>query len=1177
MMKRILLVEYATSTIEIIKELFAHPMFNLTIVNEGDVAKEKLSETHFDLLITAAMLPKFHGFNLSQYTAQHYPKTRIIIISEIYKGMDYKLQATTQYKANDFFEKPFDKAKFKNRALELLEIFEHDLEEVPPTPTTQMIIQDTNKIPTLQKLLENNSQMSSEDLFGDIIDAVQEGQSTYEIKLNDDHEPSQQFPHPPATTQPIPQPVSKTEKPKPAPSPQKKTPAQDLLTQKLSVQQLQNEITSHETKPEVIFTPAPNVQQTMPLPIVTQVLKQPPSPSPVTQKIDLHLLDFIKQENQDKDKAKASQKNKRIEDDISRKFEETLSGLGLGATTKPTKPTPPITPITPITPTSPITPTPENNNKKTELLPSIPIPPPSTEKKNNTDEIGGYEILSLIARGGMAEIYKAKKTGVKGFEKLVALKKILSGYGADAKYIEMFVDEAKIAAQLSHPNIVQIYDLGKKDDYYFIAMEYVSGKDLRHILHRLEDANTTIPEELAIYLTIKILEALSYAHTARDGEGRKLEIVHRDVSPPNILVSYNGNVKLTDFGVSKASIKLHHTVAGALKGKLLYMSPEQAKGDADIDYRSDIYSAGIILFELITGQKLFMGASEISTLQKVQDGKIIRPRQFKKDITPHLEAIILKALEKDINLRFQKASDMIKALDAYMLKNYDNTPDTSHLTHFMYTLFKDQIIQEKLEINLKPLPYAIKRKPREAPVPHPESPRIEIQPSTAAPSPAPSFTPPPKTAPTPPPPSIPPTTPTAPTPPTPPATPKPATPPTRELTPKPLFKPAPPPHVEPESEIFQLSLDQQIEAALKPPLTPPAQKPVPNLSPSKPAAEEEFHPLIEINFDDDVTVPPIHQNKTTPTSPNTLPPDTSKPPLPTSPPALFAHYNAHPHKDSPKNKKILLIVFIIAIIILVIAIIYFLTSATSSSSKPVPIDPNNVVSHVQSSPSPTLPLSTTSTPSSLTTPPGTTTQPASTQTPVVDNTKKDTQLPPATLATNLATTPVTKKDSDTQVTQEPSQKNNNKENQKAPDPIPTPDNSQPSPPILTPQATGETQPATDTPETKPEVKQQAESSSVKEGDTLAISLVDTQPIPISNPIDISLSIKRMLMSDQRVLVSFLIDQNGRVETVKLIQQSSIKKLNSSIIETVQTWTFQPATKNNVKVKVWKNKWIVITK
>ena len=177
------------------------------------------------------------------------------------------------------------------------------------------------------------------------------------------------------------------------------------------------------------------------------------------------------------------------------------------------------------------------------------------EKDEKKNEVGGYDIIGLIARGGMAEIYKAKRKGVKGFEKIIALKKILAGYGKDDKYIEMFVDEAKIAAELTHPNIVQIYDLGEKDDYYFIAMEYVSGKDLRLILQKLSESRSFLAEELSLHLILEVLKALNYAHSAKNSAGKNLDIVHRDISPPNILVSFSGDVKLTDFGVLKSVYK----------------------------------------------------------------------------------------------------------------------------------------------------------------------------------------------------------------------------------------------------------------------------------------------------------------------------------------------------------------------------------------------------------------------------------------------------------------------------------------------------------------------------------------------------------------------------------------------------------------------------------------------
>ncbi len=337
----------------------------------------------------------------------------------------------------------------------------------------------------------------------------------------------------------------------------------------------------------------------------------------------------------------------------------------------------------------------------------------------------------------MAEIYKAKKKGVKGFEKVIAIKKILSGYGEDDKYIEMLVDEAKIAAELSHPNIVQIYDLGRKDNYYFIAMEYVLGKDLREIQTRLRERDQWFPEEIALYLTIKILEALNYAHKAKDSRGRPLEIVHRDVSPPNILISYSGDVKLTDFGVSKASIKIHQTLSGALKGKLLYMSPEQACGDSTIDFRSDLYSTGVLLFELLTGKKLFLDTTEMMVLKKVQNGEIIPPRDINPDMDPALEKILLTSLNKDCDKRYQSAAAMIADLEAYIHKKYDRAPGPVHLSHFIYGLFESDIQRDGIKVDLKPIPFTPRPREIARPQPPPEKPQPPAEIHVAPPPPPP--------------------------------------------------------------------------------------------------------------------------------------------------------------------------------------------------------------------------------------------------------------------------------------------------------------------------------------------------------------------------------------------------------------------------------------------------------
>jgi TonB family protein len=462
-------------------------------------------------------------------------------------------------------------------------------------------------------------------------------------------------------------------------------------------------------------------------------------------------------------------KNRKIEDDIARRFEDTLSGLGLGLQAQRPAPKPAVKPeveaVEMPAPSAPQTasagkgekslveeiiefgqePFPTGEEEKAHVdeiielgeeslqkdiqaepaaavVKAVEKEEPKPEKKappaDNPNELGDYVLLGLIARGGMAEIYKAKRKGVKGFEKIIAIKKILSGYGEDDKYIEMLVDEAKIAAELSHPNIIQIYDLGRKDNYYFIAMEYVLGKDLREIQGRLREKDQWFPEEISLFLCIKILEALNYAHKAKDSHGHALEIVHRDVSPPNILISYNGDVKLTDFGISKASIKMHHTISGALKGKLLYMSPEQARGEGTIDCRSDLYSVGVVLFELLTSKKLFLDTSEMGVLKKVQNGEILNPREVNPDIDPALEKIILRSLNKACDKRYQSAAAMIADLETFMVKKYNYMPGPVQLSHFIYTLFEKDIVRDGIKVDLKPLP----EKPllREIPKPQPE-------------------------------------------------------------------------------------------------------------------------------------------------------------------------------------------------------------------------------------------------------------------------------------------------------------------------------------------------------------------------------------------------------------------------------------------------------------------------
>ncbi|MCK5221036.1 MAG: protein kinase, partial [Candidatus Aminicenantes bacterium] len=623
MKKNILIVEYDNPTIDKIKDILAAPMFELAIAEAGDTAKMLLKKQKYDLVITAAMLPKFHGFDLAKFVSSTYPETKVIVMSSVYKGLEYKNQAISEFGADDFIEKPLDDNMFTELVYSLLNITKEDIQDQYDSGSTQIPTSDTKKI----KIIKDNEegQLSSDDIFGDIIDRV-EKDPALSIDLGDESEKEKE---------------SATDNKQPG------------ITQVLDKEYLLGKT---------------NVE-----PGTTKLFKE--------REIDFSTL--IKSDGIEK----TTNSGRDIEDDISKKLEETLSGLGLESKSGKAPAKPPEQPVS----------RPEEHEKE-EVI-----------EEETSDEIEGYEILDMIARGGMAEIYKAKKKGVKGFEKAIVIKKILSGYGEDNKYIEMFVDEAKIAAELTHPNIVQIYDFGKKDNFYFIAMEYVEGKDLRLILNRIMERNSLLEEHLSIHLIIKTLEALGYAHTAKDRKGNNLDIVHRDISPPNILVSYSGEVKLTDFGVSKASNKSHQTLSGALKGKLLYMSPEQAKAEKNIDNRSDIYSVGVILFELLTGKKLFSGSSEMEVLNKVQEGKIIKPSEINSYIDPDLENIILRAVTLNKSKRYKNAGEMITALENYLYVNYNHVSTPVHLQNKMYDLFKDEILKSGIIINQKPDPYAIEK------------------------------------------------------------------------------------------------------------------------------------------------------------------------------------------------------------------------------------------------------------------------------------------------------------------------------------------------------------------------------------------------------------------------------------------------------------------------------------
>ncbi|MDF1564776.1 MAG: serine/threonine protein kinase [Deltaproteobacteria bacterium] len=307
---------------------------------------------------------------------------------------------------------------------------------------------------------------------------------------------------------------------------------------------------------------------------------------------------------------------------------------------------------------------------------------------------GKYLLIDRVNVGGMAEVYKAKATGVEGFERLLAIKRILPNIAEDDEFITMFIDEAKISVQLQHANIAQIYDLGKIADSYFIAMEYISGKDVKAIFDRMRRRGEILPIPMTCYIVGRLCEGLDYAHRKKDAAGRDLNIVHRDISPQNVLVSFEGEVKVIDFGIAKAANKASRTQAGILKGKFGYMSPEQVRG-LPLDRRSDVFAVGVCLYEMLTGERLFVGESDFSTLEKVRNVDVVPPSTYNRRIDDKLEGIVMKALAKDVDDRYQWCNDLQDALQRFLITS-DSIFSRQDLSSFMKSAFAEDLEREKV-------------------------------------------------------------------------------------------------------------------------------------------------------------------------------------------------------------------------------------------------------------------------------------------------------------------------------------------------------------------------------------------------------------------------------------------------------------------------------------------------
>lgn len=383
---------------------------------------------------------------------------------------------------------------------------------------------------------------------------------------------------------------------------------------------------------------------------------------------------------------------------------------------------------------------------------------PTTEKlvggaPNDPVPFGDYKLFGLIARGGMAEVYRARHrdepTG-----RLLAIKVMRPQLARESRFVDMFHREGQLALMLRNRCIVETLEVGTAEGRHYIAMEYIGGRDLTQVLRRCQETQQRVPVPHAVYIAARIAEGLHCAHTLTDGEGRPLNIVNRDVSPSNIRLSYDGDVKLLDFGIAQALMKFTSEI-GVLKGKFSYMSPEQIRG-MPLDARTDVFSTGIILHEMLTTEKLFRGDTEFALMEKVRKAEVPPPSAFNRRVTAELDAIVAKALARDVADRYQSAAALAADLDG-LIASYRFDP--KELRQFVRQLFRKEYSKELEETSqtMDPRPEPEQLTPSEAPMAMPP-------PAAAPPPPPPASEPPPAATklplappPQPPPPAPPPT------------------------------------------------------------------------------------------------------------------------------------------------------------------------------------------------------------------------------------------------------------------------------------------------------------------------------------------------------------------------------------------------------------------------------------
>jgi TonB family protein len=607
MSANILVIEYEPRYVEHVRKALSGQDFHLEIAGNMDQAVNCCASFEPAVVVITSVLPNLKIEDaITQLRARAGLRaTPFLIVMSGYRGENPR-QDALRYGAQDILERPFGADALRRRVEELIR-------NAPSPAATQAIPQEM--LETLRRsagLSDDGARVTSDELFGDILSDMEGGEQ---------------------------QPVQAPPDVAPGAPPEQRAA---LKSKDTSVDDMLAEIVSSQEAPP-------------------------------------------------------TRKSASTDDEVDKLLSDTLSGLDIAALRKRSadaaesgqpedQPSPPSTQHTPP-PAPPTGPpkeaTPKQAPGEKSAAPAGPMvgapttppgektpvrkghPPGSDRPAPSGTEFGQYVIEEHIATGGMADVYKARMMGMEGFQKTVAIKRILSNLTDSEEFVRMFIDEAKLAAQLSHNNIIHIFDLGKVDRSHYIAMEYIEGRDLRSILEECRERDSRIPIELSLYITNLLASALDYAHKKRDFDNRELGLVHRDVSPQNVLISFEGDVKLCDFGIAKAASKASQTRAGALKGKLQYMSPEQAWGK-DIDHRSDIFSLGLVLFEMLTNEKVFSGTSELSVLEQVRDPIITAPSMKNPEVDAEIDRIIFLALNAEREERYQSAEDMKRDLERVM-------------------------------------------------------------------------------------------------------------------------------------------------------------------------------------------------------------------------------------------------------------------------------------------------------------------------------------------------------------------------------------------------------------------------------------------------------------------------------------------------------------------------------